>query len=206
MAAAVNSMVDDGNKITQEVSTTSKNPAEYPLTMVIYAMVPTSGLSHAKADAIARWLRFVAGPAQQEGTAPGTLPTGYLPLTPKLRAETLTAATAVQNQTGDPRRAPAPVPARPVPAHRSRRARPPRCPRRRPRACRSPRSARRSTRSRSATRRPRDFLRYALPGILIIGGLAALGGASSLLAPSSGAIAARLRRYYHTGQLWRKKP
>ena len=100
MAAAVNSMVSDGNKITQEVGTKSKNPAEYPLTMVIYAMVPTSGLSHTKADAIARWLRFVAGHAQQEGTAPGTLPTGYLPLTSKLRAETLTAATAVQDQAG----------------------------------------------------------------------------------------------------------
>ncbi|MGH3397496.1 MAG: hypothetical protein ACRDPO_22665, partial [Streptosporangiaceae bacterium] len=56
MAAALNSMVDDGNKITQEVSTKSKNPREYPLTMVIYAMVPISGVHQAKADAIARWL------------------------------------------------------------------------------------------------------------------------------------------------------
>ncbi|MGH3159950.1 MAG: hypothetical protein ACRDNF_25705 [Streptosporangiaceae bacterium] len=101
MAAALNSMVDDGNKITQEVSTKSKNPREYPLTMVIHAMVPISGVHQAKADAIARWLRYLAGPGQNEGTAPGTLPIGYLPLTPKLRAETLTAATKVQDQTGN---------------------------------------------------------------------------------------------------------
>ncbi len=47
-------MVSDGNGITQEVSTNSKNPAAYPLTMVIYAMVPTSGLPTAKAEAIAQ--------------------------------------------------------------------------------------------------------------------------------------------------------
>ena len=205
MAAAVNSMVDDGNKITQEVGTTSKNPAEYPLTMVIYAMVPTSGLSHAKADAISRWLRFVAGPAQQEGTAPGTLPTGYLPLTPKLRAETLTAATAVQDQTGATK-SPSPSPSSTSPSSS---------------VSPSPASSVSASPSSSvsfpkvgqkintvAVRDPQTagFLRYALPGILIIGGLAALGGASSLLAPSSGPIAARLRRYYHTGQLWRRKP
>jgi hypothetical protein len=197
-------MVSDGNKITQEVSTKSKNPAEYPLTMVIYAMVPTSGLSHSKADAIASWLRFVAGPAQQEGTAPGTLPSGYLPLTPKMRAETLTAATDVQDQTG------ATKSASPSPSSTS------------PTASVSPSPAPSVTSPSSGVSFPKigqkintvavrdpqtaGLLRYALPGILIIGGLAALGGASSLLAPSSGAIAARLRRYYHTGQLFRRKP
>jgi hypothetical protein len=167
--------------------------------------VPTSGLSHTKADAIARWLRFVAGPAQQEGTAPGTLPTGYLPLTPKLRAETLTAATAVQDQTGATK-SPSPSPSSTSPSSS---------------VSPSPASSVSASPSSSvsfpkvgqkintvAVRDPQTagLLRFALPGILIIGGLAALGGASSLLAPSSGAIAARLRRYYHTGQLWRRKP
>ena len=205
MAAALNSMVDNGNKITQEVSTTSKNANEYPLTMVIYAMVPTSNVSHAKADAIARWLRYLAGAGQREGTAPGTLPVGYLPLTPKLRAETLTAANAVQNQTGDAKKSSSPT----TSASSSSSVSP------------SPGSSVSSSPSAGvsfpkvgqkistvAVRDPQTagLLRYALPGLLIIGGLAALGGASSLLAPSSGAIAARLRRFYHTGELWRKKP
>lgn len=208
MAAALNSMVDNGNKITQEVSTTSKNPSEYPLTMVVYAMVPTSGESHAKADAIARWLRYVAGPGQHEGTAPGTLPAGYLPLTPKLRQETLTAATAVQNQSGSTASS-SPSPSSSSTSSASSSTSP------------SPGSSVSASPSSSvgfpkigqkintvAVRDPQTagLLRYALPGILIIGGLAALGGASSLLAPSSGAIAARLRRYYKTGPLWRRKP
>jgi hypothetical protein len=205
MAAAVNSLVDNGNKITQEVSTTSKNPNEYPLTMVIYAMVPTSGESHAKADAIARWLRYLAGPGQHEGTAPGTLPTGYLPLTPKLRQETLTAATEVQDQSGTTSKSPSPSTSPTASSSTSP----------------SPGSSVSPSPSSSvsfpkigqkistvAVRDPQTagFLRYALPGLLIIGGLAALGGASSLLAPNSGAIAARLRRYYRTGELWRRKP
>jgi hypothetical protein len=94
LAAALRSMVTARNGITQQVSTTSRNPAEYPLTMVIYAMVPTRGIGAAKATRIARWLRFIAGPAQSG------LPPGYLPLTARLRALTLRAASAVQHQTG----------------------------------------------------------------------------------------------------------
>jgi hypothetical protein len=211
MAAAVNSMVDNGNKITQEVSTTSKNRNEYPLTMAIYAMVPTSGVSHGKADQIARWLRYVVGAGQREGTAPGTLPVGYLPLTPKLRQQALTAATEVQNQTGSTAKSSSPSPSTSTTSSTSASSS----------TSPSPGSSVSTSPSSSvsfpkigqkintvAVRDPQTagLLRYALPGVLIIGGLAALGGASSLLAPSSGAIAARLRRYYKTGELWRRKP
>jgi hypothetical protein len=175
--------------------------------MVIYAMVPTSNVSSAKADAIARWLRYLAGAGQNQGTAPGTLPVGYLPLTPKLRAETLTAANEVQNQTGDAKKSSSPSPSASSSSSSSV----------------SPSAGSSVSSSPSsgvsfpkvgqkintvAVRDPQTagFLRYALPGVLIIGGLAALGGASSLMAPSSGAIAARLRRFYHTGELWRRKP
>ena len=68
--------------------------------MVIYAMVPTSGLSHAKAAAIARFLDFAAGAGQTTGVRPGQLPAGYLPLTAKLRAQTRRAAKAVAAQRG----------------------------------------------------------------------------------------------------------
>ena len=49
-------------------------------------------------------------------------------------------------------------------------------------------------------------LRYALPLLLLIGGLAALGGAASLVAPNSAAIAARLRRLSSAGRPFRRKP
>ena len=200
MSAALRSMVTSKNGITQLVNVTSKNPAEYPLTMVIYAMVPTSGVSAAKAATIARWLRFVVGPGQVPGSGPGQLPVGYLPLPARLRAEALTAATAVQDQSGArptssprPRPSVSPSPARPVRAHATPGVSfPPVRPKITTVAVRDPLTA--------------GITRYALPVILIIGGLAALGGASSVLAGSSGAIGARLRRFYQAGQQRRAKP
>jgi hypothetical protein len=73
----------------------------YPLTMVIYAMVPTGGTPKKKAAKIAQWLDFVANQGQQPGYGPGLLPPGYLPLTPAMRAQTLKAANEVLHQTGD---------------------------------------------------------------------------------------------------------
>jgi hypothetical protein len=85
-----------------------KDPAAYPLTMVIYAVVPTGGISKAKAAAIAQFLDFVADQGQQPGTAPGELTAGYLPLPQSLREQTLKAATEVLDQTGDPKPKPKP--------------------------------------------------------------------------------------------------
>jgi hypothetical protein len=196
MSAALDSMVTSSNKITQQVSVTSKNPDEYPLTMVVYAMVPTSGVSATKAAAIARWLRFVAGPGQDRGTAPGQLPVGYLPLPDKLRAQTLTAATAVQDQAG----------ASPSPS-----VRPSVSPSPAKSLSTSPAPAFPTVSPKIATVAVRDpatagILRYALPVILLVGGLAALGGASSALAGSSTAVAARLRRVHQASRQWRRKP
>jgi hypothetical protein len=73
----------------------------YPLTMVIYAMVPTGGISKAKAAKIAQWLDFAANQGQQPGFGPGLLPPGYLPLTGAMRAQTLKVANEVLHQTGD---------------------------------------------------------------------------------------------------------
>jgi hypothetical protein len=207
MAAALNSMTTASNGITQQVSTTSTNKAEYPLTMVIYAMVPTSGLSHAKADDIARWLRYVAGPAQVEGTEPGQLPVGYLPLTPKLRAETLTAADKVEAQDGaKSTSSPSPSSSATTSASTSP------SPGASVSASVSPSTAAFPTVTPKVTtvavRDPASagVLRYALPLLLLIGGLAALGGAASLVAPNSAAIAARLRRLSSAGRPFRRKP
>jgi hypothetical protein len=68
--------------------------------MVVYAMVPTGGISHTRAAAIARWLDYLAGPGETQGTTPGQLPAGYVPLTAKMKAQTLKAAYDVLHQTG----------------------------------------------------------------------------------------------------------
>src|SRR5215472_1601466 len=99
MAAALKHMTSDGSG-TLQVDLTNKDHKAYPLTMVIYAMAPTSGLSHAKAAAIARFLDFAAGAGQTTGFGPGQLPAGYLPLTARLRAQTRRAAKEVAAQAG----------------------------------------------------------------------------------------------------------
>jgi ABC-type phosphate transport system substrate-binding protein len=99
MAAAVRTMIPAGDG-TLQVNLHSSNPAVYPLTMVIYAVAPTSGTSHAKAAAIAKFIDYAAGAGQSPGLRPGQLPPGFLPLTAKLRAQARKAAQEVLNQTG----------------------------------------------------------------------------------------------------------
>ena len=101
MAAAVKDMTVNPDGITRSVNETSNDPAAYPLTMVIYAVVPTGGISATKAAKIAQFLDFVANQGQKAGTAPGNLAPGYLPLPAALRQQTLTAAYKVLHQTGN---------------------------------------------------------------------------------------------------------
>src|SRR6185437_10996689 len=75
MAAALPALVGSSkNHITQQVNYTKVAKDAYPLTMVIYALVPTSHVKQAKADAIAHFLQYVAGPGQTPGLQPGDLP------------------------------------------------------------------------------------------------------------------------------------
>jgi len=104
MAAAVKDMTKTSAG-TLQTNYTDKDPAAYPLTMVIYAVVPTGGVSKAKAAAIARFLDYVANKGQQPGTGTGQLPPGYLPLPQSLREQTLKAATEVLDQVGNPKKA-----------------------------------------------------------------------------------------------------
>ena len=182
MAAALPAMVGTGkNHVTQQVSYKKVAKDAYPLTMVIYAMVPTSHVKPAKASAIARFLQFVAGPGQTPGLQPGHLPPGYLPLTAKMRAQTMRAAQLVLNQKGNslhpkPTASPSP-PASPSPAP-------------------SPSPTRLgagvvTVKQAAQTSGP---IRYALPILLIVGGAATLGGASSLMLGSAAAITERVRR------------
>jgi hypothetical protein len=99
MAAAVQAMIPAGDG-TLQVNLHSANPAVYPLTMVIYAMAPTHGLSHTKAAAIAHFIDYAASAGQTPGLSSGQLPPGYLPLTPALRAQARKAAQEILNQSG----------------------------------------------------------------------------------------------------------
>jgi hypothetical protein len=108
MYAAVKDMTANPDGITRSMDYTVKDPAAYPLTMVIYAIVPTSGLSKAKAKAIAQFLTDVATTGQTEGSTPGDLAPGYAPLTQSMREQALKAASAVLNQTGNPKPKPKP--------------------------------------------------------------------------------------------------
>lgn len=100
MAAAVSDMTV-GTDGLRSMNFTKKDPAAYPLTMVIYAMVPTGGISKVKAAKIAQFLDYVADRGQQPGVDPGELAPGYLPLPQSLREQTLKVADEVLNQTGD---------------------------------------------------------------------------------------------------------
>lgn len=101
MSSALNNMETNPDKITQFANDTSADPAQYPLTTVDYAMVPTCGLSQAKATAISQFLNNVATSAQDFGTNPGDLPEfgGYLALTDQQKAQTQAAATKVGTQS-----------------------------------------------------------------------------------------------------------
>ena len=104
MAAAVKDMTVNPDGITRSMNETKKDPAAYPLTMVIYAVVPTGGISKAKAAKIAQFLDNVANQGQQSGSEPGELAPGYMPLPESLRQQTLKAANEVLNQTGNPKK------------------------------------------------------------------------------------------------------
>jgi hypothetical protein len=148
-------------------------------------MVPTSHIKRPKADAIARFLQFVAGPGQTPGLKPGHLPPGYLPLPARLRAQTLKAAQLVLNQKGNrlnpkPKTSPSPSPTESVSSS----------------PAPSPSATKLgagviTVKQAAETSGP---IRYALPILLIVGGAATLGGASSMMLGNSAAISERVRR------------
>lgn len=110
MSAAVTAMTVNANKLTRQANFASTDPAVYPLTMVGYAMVPTSATAPAKITNIVRFLDFAAGPGQQPSLGLGGLPAGFLALPAELLAQTKAASTAVQAQSGTKPASPSPTP------------------------------------------------------------------------------------------------
>jgi hypothetical protein len=100
MTAALADMKSNGTSGTVAMDYTSTDAKAYPLTMVQYAMLPTSGLDKTKADKLGRLLDYAAGAGQTSGVAVGQLPGGYVPLSDTLKSETTKAAAAVRAQAG----------------------------------------------------------------------------------------------------------
>jgi hypothetical protein len=96
--AAVSQMTTNADGITQSPNFASQDPDAYPLAMVDYAMVPTCGLSAAKASAISAFLTDVATKGQTPGYLPGQLAPGYVPLTSHQLSQLKAAASAVRAQ------------------------------------------------------------------------------------------------------------
>jgi hypothetical protein len=189
----------------KEVNLASTNKDAYPLTMVVYAVVPTSGESHAKAAAIAKFLDFAVGHGQTPGVQPGQLPPGFAPLPASMRAQTRKDAYDVLHQTGasthskttnsgagsgssgggtpNPGKSPGAVAL--------------------PTVSPSPGATGNGVSLVNvADVRPASITRYILPALLILGGLAALAGSSSLIGSSSEPISARLRRASKGSMAW----
>jgi periplasmic binding family protein len=95
LAAAYTKMTTNPDKITKFADVTA--PGVYPLVKVDYAMVPTGGISQAKAAKMGQFLDYVSGPGQ----ASGVLPLGYVPLSADLVAQDAHARDAVVNQVGN---------------------------------------------------------------------------------------------------------
>lgn len=197
MATALSTMTPIGdNGVTEQVDFPKKKFGAYPLTMVIYAMVPISGVSAHKAAAIARFIRFAAGPGQHRGLNVGELPPGYLPLPAKLQDQALHAADLVASQAGNPKPTSSPT-SSPSPSATAGSGPGGNGPSGTPSApagsAPSPTVSIVTIALKNAS--TAGLARYALPALLILGGLAALGGASSLIASTAGlAILVPLRR------------
>lgn len=99
MSAAVAAMKTNPDGVTQYQDFDATAANAYPLTEVQYAMVPTCGVSPAKASAIADFLTDAAD-SQTYGVSLGQLPPGggYLALTAAQQQKTIAAANAVRAQ------------------------------------------------------------------------------------------------------------
>jgi hypothetical protein len=179
MTAALKDMKVSDDHITEDMTENAPTKDAYPLTMVIYAMVPTGGIPKKTAAKIAQWLDFVADQGQQPGYNPGELPPGYLPLTSAMRAQTLKAAKEVLDQSGNA------TPSKSTSASAS------------PVPSASPSSSPSSI-SLGYVSNPltSGVTKYAIPILLVVGGLLALAGAFALVIGRSGAaVVVRLRRF-----------
>ncbi|ONI77743.1 hypothetical protein ALI144C_30305 [Actinosynnema sp. ALI-1.44] len=107
LALALNGTKLDEKTGVLSTDFTKLSPDAYPGTSIVYAVVPTIGLSKTTADNYAKFLEYAAEPGQVRGYKAGQLPDGYVPLSTPMREQTTNAAKAVREQKGE---VPAPPP------------------------------------------------------------------------------------------------
>lgn len=73
----------------------AKKPAAYPGTMIVYTAARTSGLASDDAAKVAQFIRIATTEGQRRGSANGTLPGGFLPITNSGATKPLYAAAQV---------------------------------------------------------------------------------------------------------------
>jgi hypothetical protein len=219
MTAALADMTSNGSG-AEQVNLNNTNPAAYPLTMVIYAAVPTACTPPSKASAIARFLDYAAGAGQVQGDQPGELPAGYLPLPASMRAQTDKAASEVAHQGYDQAACqaaeaasqtvpglsstgfPTALPSTPGPSPSAQSTAVPS-----PTPAQAPSITEQLTTTTIADPQQAADTRYVFPALLLLGGLAALAGSSALMASARTSALALLRtRVPRIRPIRRRKP
>ena len=98
VSAAVNEMTRDASTGMRTLSPTAARGSAYPLARISYAATVPSKLDVAEAKELGALIRYAVGPGQQQGSEPGMLPVGYVPLSAALRTEALAAAGAAERR------------------------------------------------------------------------------------------------------------
>jgi hypothetical protein len=214
MAAALRAMTTAKNGVTQQVNLNSKVKGAYPLTMVVYALVPIGGVDHSKAAKIAKWLNYVTSTGQTKGELPGRLPFGYLPLPASMRAQAKHVADEVLNQvattstptptatpTDTPTDTPTPIDSGSSGSSSVPSTNPSDTPTATPTTSAGfPTATPTITTIAEQSPATAGVTRYALPAVLILAGLAAIIGASiGAVATGPGTAMERLRRLLGQG-------
>jgi hypothetical protein len=91
-----------------EANPSSRTSGAYPLVNLTYAVTAPTALSAAEAVDYAKLIRYAAGAGQVRGNNIGQLPDGYLPLPQALRTQALAAALIIQERKGGTPPAPTP--------------------------------------------------------------------------------------------------
>ena len=91
-----------------EANPAARTAGAYPLVNVTYAVTPPTALSAADAVDYAKLIRYAVGAGQVPGNDPGQLPDGYVPLPQPLRTQALASAVIIQERKGGTPPAPAP--------------------------------------------------------------------------------------------------
>jgi hypothetical protein len=96
LLAGANAMVPSSVDGVMQPDPAQEPSGAYPLTMLTYGAVSPAGLDQTARNDYASFIEYGAGPGQEQGLAFGKLPPGYAPLPDALRAQARDAAAAIR--------------------------------------------------------------------------------------------------------------